>query len=309
MNIVHPRTVLAAIAAALLLLTGCSDPQGTEPGEAAATAGDEAAPGGTTSGEGGGSGSDGSGQGSGKRGSGGSAQGDGSGKPGGGGGGGPRGSGGGGPGFTGGPGGSEAYPAAGDYVYAQEGFERFCQGPSCNKEPLPGTATLSASYSERSASEAVVVTETRSSEQQTLTTTTRYTPDKALITRVVIDFSYGGFNFAQEYEPQPPVESLRLPLSAQEGWSGRWKAQTSGDYRVKVLGRERVAVGGSTVDAYRLETATNFRGEFSGRAQITAWIDPETKMVVKTDGDIAVASRFGEYTSSFRTVLRTGPGY
>jgi hypothetical protein len=308
MDIVHPRTLLAAIAAALLLLAGCSDPQGTEPGEAAATAADGDASGGTSSGEDGGSGTDGPGAGSGKGGSGGPAGDANGGKPGGGGSG-PRGSGGGGPGFAGGPRGSAAYPAAGDYVYAQEGFERFCQGPSCNKQPLPGTATLSASYSERSASEAVVVTEARSSEQQTLTTTTRYTPDEALITRVVIDFSYGGFNFAQTYEPQPPVESLRLPLSAQQGWAGRWKAATSGDYKVRVLGRESVSVGGTSVDAYRLETVTNFRGDFSGRAQLTAWIDPQTKMVVRTDGDIAVASRFGEYTSSFETVLRTGPGY
>jgi hypothetical protein len=126
---------------------------------------------------------------------------------------------------------------------------------------------------------------------------------------VVIDLAYSGFNFGQTYEPQPPVEALLLPLGSQESWRGRWKAQTSGDYRVTMAGRETIDVGGRSVDAYRLHTVTNFRGDFSGRAQVMAWVDPATNMIVKTDGDVAVASRFGTYESSFRTTLTSGPGY
>lgn len=297
---------MAAAAALLLLLAGCSDPQGTGP-EAAATAEDEPSAAGTPGDAGGDVETPDASEGSVESGSGGPD--DGGGDSSGDGNGGRDGPGASGSGSDGGPGDSSDYPAAGGYVFAQRGFERFCRGPSCDRDPLPKTATVSASYEQQSPDEAVVVAEARSSEQQTLTTTTRYTPDKALITKVVIDFAYQGFNFSQTYEPQPPVESLLLPLGAQSGWRGRWKARTSGDYRVKVQGREDVTVGGSTVSAYRLETVTNFKGDFSGRAQITAWVDPATKMVIKTDGQIAVASNFGTYTSDFRTTLRSGPGY
>lgn len=299
MRIVFPKRALAGAAVLLLLLGACSDPQGTEPGQAAATAdaedgsgSDDGVDGNDATGEGGSK--NGSGKGGGPK--------DGS-KPGGdksdggsGGGGGPRGSGGGSnPGFAGGGGGSGGYFAAGEYVYDQQGFERFCQGPRCSKEKLPDTATITASYE----SDSVIVTEARSSEQQTITTTTRHTPGAAHITKVVIDFAYGSFNLSQTYEPQPAIESLSFPLEVGKSWRGRWKAQTSGDYRMEVTG---VSDG-----VYRIETVTNFRGDFSGRAQATVWVDGRTRAIVRTEGDVAVASGFGEYTSSFQTSLRSAP--
>lgn len=299
MTNVFTRGVLALPAALLLLLAGCSDPQGTTPGDAAATEGAEVSAGAGSSPGGDLSTGGGSAKGSGEDGeSGGSKTGSasGPGKKGSG----PRGSGGGGgtP-FAGGSEGSSGYLAAGEYVYDQEGFERFCQGPRCSKDKLPETATIRASYESRSGGEAVIVTESHSSEQQTITTTTRHTPEQALITKVVIDFAYGTFHYSQTYEPKPPIESLSFPLEAGKSWRGRWKAQTSGDYRMKVVG---VSDG-----VWEIETVTNFRGDFSGRAQATVWVDGDSRAIVRTDGDIAVASAFGEYTSSFRTTLRTAP--
>lgn len=298
------RTTRAAAGAAALLLLfgGCSDPQGTEPGDAAASAAPDATSGDPSGkGSGGEPGRNGPG-GAGKRGrAGGSGGRSGTGGPGDGGAGGGGDSGGGG----GGGGASADYPAAGEYVYDQEGFERFCQGPSCSKEDLPPTQTVTATVQSRSAQGTTIVTEARSSESQTLTTTTRYTRARALITRVDVDYSYGGFSFAQTYDPQPPVESLLFPLEVGKSWRGRWKARTSGDYRIRVVGTS--SYGGRTV--YELTTVTNFRGDFSGRAQATVWVDPDTRMPVKTDGQIAVASPFGEYTSDFETTLRSGPGY
>lgn len=298
MRIVFPKRALAGAAVLLLLLGACSDPQGTEPGEAAATADAEDGSGPGT----GGDDEDTTAQGGSKNGSGKGGDAKGGSKPGGGGndggsgGAGPRGSGGGGkPGFAGGGGGSGGYFAAGEYVYDQQGFERFCQGPRCSKEKLPDTATITATYE----SDSVIVTEARSSDQQTITTTTRHTSGQALITKVVIDFAYGSFNFSQTYEPQPPIESLSFPLEVGKTWRGRWKAQTSGDYRMEVTG---VSDG-----VYRIESVTNFRGDFSGRAQATIWVDGRTRAIVRTDGDVAVASRFGEYTSSFETSLRSAP--
>jgi hypothetical protein len=300
MRAVLARRTLACAGAVLLLLGACSDPQGTEPDDAAAPSETAAAspgdPDDRTAEPTASSGEEGSGKGASGTGSGGGARrGPGNRKEGG-------------DVASGGPFASKrprrgafAFPAAGKYVYSQKGWERFCQGPSCEKEQLPDEQTVTASYSQHSANEVTVVTEARSSEQQTLTTTTRYVPDRALITKVVIDFTYSGFTFSQAYDPKPPVESLLFPLEVGKRWSGRWKARTSGDYRIKV-----VDVSGSV---YEMKTVTDFRGEFSGRAQATIWVDAQTGTIVKSDGQVAVASTFGEYSSSFETSLRSGPGY
>ncbi|MDQ4024605.1 MAG: hypothetical protein M3217_03805 [Actinomycetota bacterium] len=288
---------IAGVAALLLLFGACSDPQGTEPGEAAASEepGSEATESPGKDGQGGGPGG-------GKKG--------GSGKPSGGGSGGDAGDGG--DGSDGGSGGgSEAlpYPAAGKYTYAQNGFEEFCQGPSCNKRRLPETQTVEVSYSERSGDTATVVTKTVASEGQTLTTTTRYTPESALITKVVLEFSFGSFNYTQNYEPQPPVEALLFPLKKGKRWSGTWKARVSGDYKMRVVAVEDFEIDDKPTKVYRISSVTNFKGEFSGRSQVTLWLDSRTKSLIKTDGKIAVASSFGEYTSNFDTLIQYGPGY
>ena len=306
MRIVRTRRALA-VAAALLLLAGCSDPQGTQPGDAVASAD----PGDAGSGDGGdkaGSGKDGGKPGGSGKARGGNGGGGSNGDSGGGNGGaGPDASG------TGGEGGSNGsgapYPAAGEYVYSQNGFEKFCQGPSCEKNDLPETQTINATYEARSAGTATIVTEAHPSERQTMTTTTRYSPDKAVITKVVVNFAYGSFTFSQTYEPQPPVEALRFPLQAGKKWSGRWDARTSGDYRMKVVSVDDFTFDGRPAKVYRIDTVTNFKGDFSGRAQTTIWIDARTRAIVQTEGKIAVASSFGEYTSDFQTLIQSGPGY
>jgi hypothetical protein len=301
------RTVrsIAAVSALLLLLAGCSDPQGTEPGDAAASVapGEEVtdAPGGGGKDGAGGNGGDGAG-GPGGSGGGSDANGDGSG------GGSEPGDEAGGSG-GGGEGDVLAYPAAGKYTYAQNGFEEFCQGPSCEKRQLPDTQTVQVSYTETTPDTATVVTRTVSSDQQTLTTTMRYTPEGAQITKVVIDFAYGSFNFSQTYEPQPPVDALVYPLKAGKRWSGTWKARTSGDYKMRVAAVESFEIDDKPTKVYRISNVTNFKGDFTGRSQTTLWLDWKTKSLIKSEGKIAVASSFGEYTSDFDTLIQFGPGY
>ncbi|MDQ3916429.1 MAG: hypothetical protein M3323_14050, partial [Actinomycetota bacterium] len=286
----------------LLLFGGCSDPQGTEPGDAVASAdpGDTtASPG--SNGKGGNGGGEDGGPGKSATGAGGRSKGSADG-----GGGSDDGAGGGGGGTTGD---TLPYPAAGEYTYAQDGFEELCQGPNCDKHQLPETQTVDVRYSERSGDSATVVTTTRASDRQTVTTTTRYSPGSALITKVVVDFSFGSFDYSQTYEPQPAIEALLFPLKAGKRWSGKWEARTSGDYRMRVVAVEDFEIDDEPTKVYRISNVTNFKGDFSGRAQTTLWLDSRTKSLIKTDGKIAVASSFGEYTSSFTTLIQHGPGY
>jgi hypothetical protein len=201
-----------------------------------------------------------------------------------------------------------AYPAAGDYNYRQSGYEEFCQA-TCQRQDLPKQQPVSTKLKNRSADSAVVVNEARESDNRVVRTTMKFTSDKALITEVFTRFKQGNFSFQDTYRPKPPVESLRFPLDTGAAWSGSWKDKTSGDYSIKILGREQVMAAGTSIDAFRIRTETTFRGQFDGRSQVVLWFDPDTKAVVKADGMIDVNSTFGRYRSDFQRVLSSGPGY
>ncbi len=140
-------------------------------------------------------------------------------------------------------------------------------------------------------------------------TTTRYTASAAAITEVYVRFAYSGYTFDQTYRPRPPVQSLRFPLRAGDSWSGSWRGKVSGSYSAQVVGREVVTVSGAGVDAMKVQTRTNFRGDFSGRANATVWVDPRTRAVVRTAGNLRVESTYGSYETGFATSLLSGPGY
>lgn len=198
-------------------------------------------------------------------------------------------------------------PAAGTYVYKQDGYEEFCAA-GCSKQKLPPRQTIEATIPQRTADTAVVVTEARSSQGRSARTTTHYTAEVAGITEVHVRFSYSGYRFDQTYRPQPPVESLHFPLEPKESWRGRWTGKVSGDYAVRVVGREVVSVAGREVAATKVRTRTDFRGDFNGRANATIWIDPQTKTVLRTAGNLNVESSYGSYATGFATSLTSGPG-
>ena len=208
----------------------------------------------------------------------------------------------------GGSGGAPLAPAAGDYVYTQSGFEEFCAGGGCDRQSLPKRQVVDTSV-QRSGSSATVVTEMRASRSRVSRTTTRYTRGAASVSEVYARFTYAGYTFEQTYRPNPPVELLRFPLTSGASWSGSWKGRVSGSYSVSVAGRERVRAAGRVVEAVRVETTTRFRGEFEGRANGTLWIDPRTKALVKTAGNLNVKSTYGSYATGFATALASGPGY
>ena len=205
---------------------------------------------------------------------------------------------------------SALYPAAGNYVYDQRGFERMCDTTSCDRQPLPSRQRVSVTYEKRSANEAVVVSEARASRTRTVRTTTHFDRRRARVTKVHASFSYEGFTLNNTYTPQPPVEVFRFPVRAGATWSGRWKdPRVSGSFRVRVVGRDPVTAAGRTVQAFRIQMVTNFKGEFNGRGTTTTWLDPATKAVVAANGTLDLNSAFGRYYTSFKTSLRSGPGY
>ncbi len=205
---------------------------------------------------------------------------------------------------------ASAYPARGSYTFSQSGYEEFCDNTgNCDKDRLPKRQPTELTYESSSNDSALVVAEQRQSDSRLTRTWTRFTPSGAHITKVYVKFSYSGFTFERTYEPQPPVEALRFPMTSGESWSGRWRSSTSGSYSVKVGGRTQIDVGGRSVSAYRVETTTEFRGDFEGKSRLTAYVDPDTKAIVATDGVLNVTSNFGRYSTVFETKLADGPRY
>lgn len=215
--------------------------------------------------------------------------------------------------YTEGPGeddGSSAlFTAAGDYVYEQSGYERFCSTTSCERQDLPARQSLTVTVKERSADSATVVTEAQASDNRLMRTTTRFTRSVAAVTDVYARFTYQGFTFENSYQPQPPVESLRLPLADGKAWSGRWRDSTSGTYRFEVVGREEIEVSGGAVQAFKIVYEMTFKGEFDGSSSGTVWVDPATKVPVSASGKLDLRSAFGRYTTEGSTRLVSGPRY
>lgn len=206
--------------------------------------------------------------------------------------------------------GSSNYPAAGTYTFAQSGHEEFCDtAGNCDKQRLPRSQPVRVSYASRSGSSAVVVAEQKSSRSRLARTWTEFTPSGARVTKVYVRFEYSGFRFERTYDPQPPVEALRFPLSAGARWSGAWRASTSGSYQVQVGAPRNITIAGKNVDAYPVTTTMDFRGDFSGKSRITAYVDPDSKAVIATNGVLNVTSQFGRYSTVFDTNLVNGPGY
>jgi hypothetical protein len=199
--------------------------------------------------------------------------------------------------------GREPEPQSGRYVYAQQGWEEFCSG-TCQRGALPPTQPIDAQVM-RTHGGITLVTDARSSRNRSIRTTAYLSRGALDITRV--ELRYRGFS--NTYQPSPPVRSLRLPLSVGASWSGSWEAETSGDYSMTVVDRERLEVDGRMVKTFKLDTVTTFRGEFRGRMVATVWVDPGSAMTIRSHGKVNVSTSIGSFASKFDTMLLRGPGY
>lgn len=202
------------------------------------------------------------------------------------------------------------YPAAGDYVYAQSGTEQFCDPTgNCDEQDLPPTQRVESGFERRGRSDALVVQEAHMSDGRYVRTKLHFTPEAAFVTDVYYKLVYRGFNITEEYAPDPPVPSVRFPLSEGKQWDATWSADTSGDYHARVAALEQVDVNGKAVDAYRIETLTHFRGEYDGKASVVLWFDVQSKTIVRTNGALSLKASYGSYSTTFETTLKSAPGY
>lgn len=200
------------------------------------------------------------------------------------------------------------WPAGGSYSYDQAGYEEFCSGP-CDREKLPPIQKVTNEIGSSNADGTTVVSETKASDTRTARTTFRFTNGAAYITEVYAKLSFGAFEYSDTYKPDPPVESLRFPFKEGGAWSGSWTGDVSGDYSVSVVGREDVEVGDRVYPTFVIDTSATFRGEYRGGTEMRVWIDPRTKAILRTDGNLHVDSQYGSYETEFVTNLRSGPGY
>lgn len=201
------------------------------------------------------------------------------------------------------------HPGSGTYVYSQRGYEEFCNGASCDRSDLPAREDISSQVIGRSQGGVMVLTEMDADGERVVRTETLYSARRAAITSVYARFDYNGFVFENDYEPDPPVEYIHFPLRKGDAWSGRWKAEVSGSYNARVVAREEVSVSGRSVLAYKIQTSTTFRGEFDGSSETQVWIDPRTRVAVRTSGLLRLKSNFGGYNTAFQTSLLSGPRY
>ncbi len=204
---------------------------------------------------------------------------------------------------------SALHPAAGRYLYDQTGYESFCQAATCERQDLPREQPVEVRLKEKAGGRALVVSEVTPSDNRMVRTTATFTRARSLVTNVYARFDYEGFTFENTYQPEPPVEALRFPLEDGRSWSGRWRDSTSGTYEVRVFGTEPVSVGGASVNAVKLQTVTEFSGEFEGTGLSVIWLDPASRAVVKAKGKIELNSAFGRYITEFSNQLTSGPGF
>ena len=197
-----------------------------------------------------------------------------------------------------------AAPEAGRFTYAQSGWEEFCAGP-CNRQQLPATQDTDQKVRDAGAGRLEVVTTVRSGNNRSVRSTSVLSRSSLDITKV--ELTYG--SFSETYAPAPPVRSLRFPLRVGDAWSGSWKANTSGDYRFQVLSEETLVVDGRRIKTFKLDTRTNFKGDFRGYANAVTWIDPRTATPIRTSGKIRLTTDFGRFNSNFDQMLLEGPGY
>jgi hypothetical protein len=132
-------------------------------------------------------------------------------------------------------------------------------------------------------------------------------------TRQTFDFVATSVTDVTEFTCDPPGQLIRLDAAPGDSWQAgcsgrspeRGTAVTSAG-PTTYLGRERVEVGPTRVDALHYRVERTLSGDQHGTERTEAWYEPATGMLVRQTRDISVASPspLGDITYTERGTLR-----
>lgn len=106
-------------------------------------------------------------------------------------------------------------------------------------------------------------------------------------------------NFVSTVLPRPAIIALAASGSR---WSGSFAGKTSGSYKVEILERGLIKVGGKSVKAVHLSSTAHFRGEINGAQTADTWLAEGRSLVLREKGKVNL--RFGGDTEALRYKMR-----
>lgn len=200
-------------------------------------------------------------------------------------------------------------PPSGTYTYAQNGYMRNCDanGTCSSGDDPPPKHNVQVARRILSEDRMEVTTSTSYSSRWEARFVTEHTRRGAVITEIAMNFN--GIK-SVTLEPQPTLEWLRTPLTGTERWSVDWSdSDDRGSLDVRNHGRQQVKAAGRFREALRMTFDLTFGPD--DYLQVDLWVDPATRMVLKTVGIVRATGGAVRttYVYSFTSTLRSGPGY
>lgn len=107
-------------------------------------------------------------------------------------------------------------------------------------------------------------------------------------------------NLVESFNPRPAVLALS---GSQSSWTGGFKGTTSGSYRVEIIGRRTLTIGGTKVKAVGLESTATYQGEATGTRRTVTWLAIDRSLVLQEEGTSTIEVGGGSERLEYRTRL------
>jgi hypothetical protein len=111
----------------------------------------------------------------------------------------------------------------------------------------------------------------------------------------VVAAGFNTQNFVATVLPRPAI--LAVAASGTR-WSGSFTGRTSGTYRVEILERGSINVGGRSLKAVRLSSKAIFHGDVEGSQTADTWLAENRSLVLREKSTVHL--RFGGDTEALR---------
>jgi hypothetical protein len=172
--------------------------------------------------------------------------------------------------------GSQAAPAPGTYSYTSRGTDSV-PGTGGRPRALPKSA------------ETLITPARRSGGLTCFGSEQRYSPSthtsNVYIVRggdiYIVGVGFNTSSYVQKVLPQPAILAVSATSTS---WTGAFRGPTSGSYRVEILRRGSMKVGGKSVSAVELSSKATFTGELTGTQDRTTWLARDRSLVLEESG-------------------------